>query len=136
MLVRLRPLVATQCFNHSYQLNPSDISSVSKRLLTTSGVLGGKLTTDNSAYAYPVYKTQLQICGQLYEQWASEGRRHYRGAPSRGLTAFVEYADNGLLVGDRPSDTERPQGRVLIVPGAPGSHADFSALIHHLTTKG
>lgn len=111
-----------------------NVQSMVRRNLMISTLLRGTIDTHSiDSFSYPVYRSHLKICGNLYADWADLGRRRYKGAPPEGISVMVEFADNGLQLKKHNSEE---QSSVLILPGAPGSHQDFSTLINHLTKLG
>lgn len=77
-----------------------------------------------------VKKTNVQICGDLYQEYKALGFKRYVDAPRDGLAVEAEFFDNRELVGSSPPAT------VLMVPGSPGYYTHYSYLISHLTNLG
>ncbi|KAI1305925.1 hypothetical protein HDE_01134 [Halotydeus destructor] len=99
---------------------PSSVTS--KRKLTRE-----QSSSTGASFQPPVKSVRISACAELYRKWSAT-RKAYRKAPANGIEFDVEYVDT--IVPDKK------QPVVLVLHGAPGSHAEYRSLTQHLSKLG
>ena len=105
---------------------------LSKRTLITSVRSAVKNLSQKEVSNFPLYKTEITTCDQLYKSW-KKTKKLYRNAPEQGLTMDVEYIDtkNELIISQ-----SQCKPIVLALHGSPGTYHTFDPFITHLTEQG